>query len=85
MTEVNQPYQELFEYLWNELVVIATETEMQEIEAIVISKHEQQIKDAYNQGFRDALELFGNRDYTDDVADHLDAQNYYNETFKNAN
>ena len=82
MTEVKQPYQELFDYLRNELDVIATQTEMQEIEAIIMSKHEQQIKEAYNQGFRDALELFGNRDYTDDISDHSDAQNYYNKTFK---
>ena len=56
---------------------------MQEIEAIIISNHLQQIKDAYNHGFKDALEMVGNLDYTDDVADYLDAQIYYNETYKN--
>lgn len=42
----------------------------------------QQIKNAYKKGYLDALELHGNRDYTNDVADYCDAQIYYNETFK---
>lgn len=81
MTEVKQPYQELFDYLSNELNCIATQTQMQEIEAIIISKHEQQIKDAYNQGHRD-----GKEDWDivlpKDVSEYSNAQNYYNETFK---
>lgn len=81
-----QPYQELFDYLANELNVIATQTQMQEIEAIVINKHEQQIKDAYNQGYRDGLEDCGNVWITDkDVSECSNAENYYNETFKNEN
>ena len=44
--------------------------------------HEQQIKDAYNQGHRD-----GKEDWDivlpKDVAEYSNAQNYYNETFKN--
>ena len=81
MTEAKQPYQELFDYLANELNAIATQTQMQEIEAIIISKHEQQIKDAYNQGHRD-----GKEDWDivlpKDVSEYSNAQNYYNETFK---
>lgn len=42
MTEVEKFNQELFDYLCNELNCIATQTEMQEIEAIVMSKHKQQ-------------------------------------------
>ena len=80
MTAVKQPYQELFDYLANELNVIATQTEMQEIEIIVLSKHEQQIKDAYNQGHRE-----GKEDWDivlpKDVSEYSNAQNYYNETF----
>ena len=55
MTEVKQPYQDLFNYLATELNCIATQTQMQEIEAIVMSKYEKKIKDAYNQGFEDCL------------------------------
>ena len=47
--------QDLFDYLANELNTFATQTQMHEIERIVLSKHEQQIKDAYNQGFEDCL------------------------------
>jgi hypothetical protein len=82
MTEVKQPYQELFDYLSNELNCIATQTEMQEIEAIVIRKqHEQQIKDAYNQGHREGKEDW---DFVmhKDISQYSNAQNYYNETFK---
>lgn len=38
MTQLKQPYQELFDYLANELNAIATQTQMQEIEAIVLKK-----------------------------------------------
>ena len=81
MTAVKQPYQELFDYLANELNVIATQTEMQEIEAIVMKKHEQQIKDAYNQGHRDGKEDW---DFVmhKDISEYSNAQNYYNQTFK---
>ena len=80
MTAIKQHYQELFYYLRNELDVIATHTEMQEIEALVISKHEQQVKDAYNQGHRDGKEDW---DFVmhKDISEYSNAQNYYNETF----
>ena len=46
-----------------------------------IKNEEQQIKDAYNQGFRD-----GKEDWEillpKDIAEYSNAQNYYNETFK---
>ena len=45
MIPLEQPYQELFDYLAKQLNVIALQTEMQEIEAIIIRKQEQQIKD----------------------------------------
>ena len=82
MTAVKQPYQELFDYLSNELNCIATQTQMQDIEAIVIKKFEQKIKDAYNQGFKD-----GKKDYDfalakEIAAKYSNAQNYYNKTFK---
>jgi hypothetical protein len=81
MTTVEQPYQELFDYLAKQLNVIALQTEMQEIEAIVMSNHEKQIKDAYNQGFSDGKEdsdilLFRSG------SKFANAQIYYNETFK---
>ena len=82
MTPVKQPYQELFDYLANELNVIALITQMQEIEAIIMRKKEQQIKDASNQGNRDALKINKNRDYTDDVSLHSEAENYFS-GFKN--
>ena len=44
---------------------------------------EQQIKDAYNQGFRDASLITLHR--TERIEDTQEAQNYYNETFKNEN
>lgn len=74
--------QELLDYLANELNPFALQTQMQEIEAIVMSKLEQQIKDAYNQGYRDGKEDW---DFVlkKDVAKYSNAQNYYNETFKN--
>jgi flagellar biosynthesis/type III secretory pathway protein FliH len=82
MTAVEQPNQELFNYLANELNVIALQTEMQEIEAIVLKNHEQQIKDAYNQGYREGLEDVGSCWLTDkDVAECSNADDYYNETF----
>ena len=59
MTTVQQPNQDLFNYLANELNVIALQTEMQEIEAIVMSNFKQQIKDAYNQGYRECIEESG--------------------------
>ena len=82
MTAVEQPNQELFNYLANELNVIALQTEMQEIEAIVLKNHEQQIKDAYNQGYREGLEDVGSCWLTDkDVAECSNADDYYNQTF----
>jgi len=82
MTAGEQPNQELFNYLANELNVIALLTQMLEIEAIVMSNHEQQIKYAYNQGFRDALEYCGNDiNYKDEIAQQSNAEDYYNETF----
>jgi flagellar biosynthesis/type III secretory pathway protein FliH len=82
MTAVEQPYQELFDYLANELNVIALLTEMQEIEAIINENHKQQIKDAYNQGYREGLEDVGSCWLTDnDVSEHSNAENYFNQTF----
>jgi hypothetical protein len=80
MTAVKQPYQELFDYLANELNVIALLTQMLEIEAIVNENHKQQIKDAYNQGYRDGQK---NWDIIlkNDIKEYLSAENYYNETF----
>lgn len=43
--------------------------------------HEQEIKDAYNQGFRDA----SHNEQLKDISEYENAQNYYNETFKNEN
>lgn len=71
--------QKLFNYLSNELNCIATQTEMQEIEAIIMSKHKQQIKDAYNQGFRDGREEW-DIVLSKDVAES-NAQIYYNKTY----
>jgi hypothetical protein len=82
MTAVKQPNQELFDYLAKQLNVIALQTEMQEIEAIVMMSHEQQIKDAYNQGFRDGLEDYYLKDEFNDVSEHSNAENYFNQTFK---
>ena len=79
MTKVKQPYQELFDYLSNKLS-IATQTEMQEIEAIVMSKHEQQIKDAYNQGYREGKEEW-DIVLPRDVSEYSNAQDYYDKTF----
>jgi hypothetical protein len=81
MTAVEPPYQKLFDYLAKEFDVFALQTEMQEIESIVISNHEQQIKDAYNQGLSDGKEdlhilLFR------EGSKFANAQDYYNETFK---
>ena len=83
MTAVEQPYQELFNYLAKELNAIALQTQMQEIEAIVIKNHEQQIKDAYNQGYRDGL-IDGKFPIKAefDISECSNAENYYNETFK---
>lgn len=81
MKVVEQSYQELFNYLANELNAIALQTQMQEIEAIVMIKYEQQIKDAYNQGFRDGKVDWGIA-FPNDVAEFPKTQNYYNKTFK---
>jgi flagellar biosynthesis/type III secretory pathway protein FliH len=83
MTPVDQPYQELFNYLAKQLNVISLLTEMQEIEAIVMSNHEQQIKDAYNQGYREGLEdgQFFTIPPPKDVAECSNAENYFNENF----
>ena len=72
--------QELFNYLSNELNAIATQMEMQEIEAIIMSKHEQQIKDAYNQGFRDGREEWDIW-LSNEIAES-NAEIYYNQTYK---
>jgi len=82
MTAVKQPYQELFDYLANELNVIALLTQMHEIAAIINENQKQQIKDAYNQGYREGLEDVGSCWLTDkDVSEFSNAENYYNETF----
>jgi len=81
MTAVKQPYQELFDYLANELNVIALLTQMHEIEEIINDKQKQQIKDAYNQGYRDGLEDYYLKDEFNDVSEHSNAENYYNENF----
>jgi len=84
MTAIQRPYQELFEYLAKQLNVIPLQTEMQEIEAIVMMNHKQQIKDAYNQGYREGLEDANIRECIPDVKDVAkcsNAENYYNETF----
>jgi flagellar biosynthesis/type III secretory pathway protein FliH len=81
MTAIKQPYQELFDYLANELNVIALLTQMHEIEAIINENHKQQIKDAYNQGYREGLEDFYLKDEFNDVLEHSNAENYYNQTF----
>lgn len=72
--------QELFNYLSNELNAIATQTEMQEIETIVMSKHKQQIKDAYNQGFRDGREEWDIW-LSNEIAES-NSEIYYNQTYK---
>jgi hypothetical protein len=82
MTAVEQPYQELFDYLAKQLNIIALQTEIQEIEAIIIRNHKHQIKDAYNQGYRDGIEDW-HTTKTKDVAEFSNAQDYYNKTFKN--
>jgi hypothetical protein len=83
MTLVQQPYQELYDYLAKQLNVIALQTEMQDIEAIILKKQEQQIKDAYNQGYREGFQDAENYTFSKgDVADYANAQNYYDETFK---
>jgi flagellar biosynthesis/type III secretory pathway protein FliH len=81
MIAVQQPYQELFDYLAKQLNIIALQTEMQEIEAIVMSNHEQQVKDAYNQGFRDGKEDFDILLFREG-SKFANAQIYYDETFK---
>jgi hypothetical protein len=44
--------------------------------------HKQEIKDAYNQGYREGLEDVGSCWLTDkDVAECSNAENYYNENF----
>jgi flagellar biosynthesis/type III secretory pathway protein FliH len=80
MTALKQPYQELFEYLINELNVIALLTQMHEIEAIINENHKQQIKDAYNQGYREGLQDC-NCIPLGDVAKYSNAEDYYNQTF----
>ena len=63
MTTIKQPYQELFDYLAKELNVIALQTEMQEIEAIIVRKieldkyFEETVIYAFNEG--QALNLRG--------------------------
>jgi hypothetical protein len=83
MTAVEQPNQELFNYLAKQLNVIALQNEMQEIEAIINSKRKQQIKDAYNQGFRDGL-INGKFPIMEefDVSECSNAEDYFNENFK---
>jgi len=84
MTAVKQPNQELFDYLSNELNVIALLTQMHEIAAIVMSKHKQQIKDAYNQGYREGLDdanIIECIPDAKDVAECSNAEDYFNENF----
>ena len=81
MTAIEQPYQELFDYLAKQLNVIALQTEMQEIEAIVMSNNEKQIKDAYKQGFSDGKEDWDILLFREG-SKFANAQDYYNETFK---
>ena len=48
----------------------------------IIELEKQQIKDAYNQGYREGLEDIGSCWLTDkDVSEHSNAENYYNEIF----
>ena len=48
-----------------------------------IKKEEQQIKDGYNQGYREGFQDAENYTFSKgDVADYSNAQIYYNETFK---
>jgi hypothetical protein len=50
---------------------------------VAIDKEKEQIEDAYNQGFRDALDFCGNDiNYKDEIAEQSNAENYYNKTFK---
>ena len=53
------------------------------IEIIDLAKtfHSKEVKDAYNQGFRDGKVDWGIAP-PNDVADYPKAQDYYNETFK---
>jgi hypothetical protein len=54
----------------------------QDFEIAKIS-HKKEIKDAYNQGYREGLEDVGSCWLTDrDVAECSNAENYYNENFK---
>jgi HEPN domain-containing protein len=41
----------------------------------------QQIKDAYNQGYREGLQDYYLKDEFKDVSEYSNAENYYNETF----
>ena len=83
MTAVKQPFQELFDYLVNELNVIALLTQMHEIEEIINDTQKQQIKDAYNQGYRDGL-IDGKFPIIAefDISECSNAENYYNKNFK---
>jgi hypothetical protein len=47
--------------------------------------HKQEIKDTYNQGYRDGLEDYYLKDEFNDVSEHSNAENYYNETFNKWN
>ena len=50
-----------------------------------MKQEEQQIKDAYNQGFREGVAdsaSYPNISDSNDVSVYENAQNYYNETFK---
>jgi hypothetical protein len=81
MTDIKQPYQELFDYLANELNVIALLTQMHEIESIIMLDYKQQIKDAYNQGYREGLQDYYLKDEFNDVSEFSNAEDYYNQTF----
>jgi len=82
MTAVQRPYQELIKYLENELNVMMLETDIHDIEAIVMSNHKQQTKDAYNQGYRDGIEDWGDIWVTNQNVEKTNrAEYYYNKTF----
>jgi len=57
--------------------------ELIEIFDKAIKEEEQQIKDGYNQGYREGFQDAENYTFSKgDVADYTNAQDYCNETFK---
>lgn len=49
---------------------------------VAIEEDKQQIKDSYNQGYRDGERDAQSQVSEKDIADFDDAENYYNETYK---